>query len=155
MADVARHAGVSLKTVSRVVNQEPHVSAAVQRRVLDAINTLGFRRNEAASRLARGASMLTIGLIMENIGNEYYSRLAKAVETAAARREQPEERQGQHGADDDHRLEADAAGVQHLCEQSLDGEEHRGAGREQHAKVPAAAGRGLRRPGHGGSGAHA
>lgn len=87
MADVARHAGVSLKTVSRVVNQEPHVSAAVQRRVLEAINTLGFRRNEAASRLARGASMLTIGLIMENIGNEYYSRLAKAVESAAAEHE--------------------------------------------------------------------
>ncbi len=87
MADVARHAGVSLKTVSRVVNQEPHVSAAVQRRVLDAITALGFRRNEAASRLARGASMLTIGLIMENISNEYYSRLAKAVESAAAEHE--------------------------------------------------------------------
>ncbi|WP_250573296.1 LacI family DNA-binding transcriptional regulator [Nonomuraea sediminis] len=84
MADVARHAGVSLKTVSRVVNQEPHVSSDVQRRVLDAISALGFRRNEAAARLARGATMLTIGLIMENISNEFYARLAKAVEAAAA-----------------------------------------------------------------------
>jgi LacI family transcriptional regulator len=87
MVDVARHAGVSLKTVSRVVNQEPHVSAALRRRVQASISALGFRRNEAASRLARGASMLTLGLIMENIGNEFYSRLAKAVEAASAEHE--------------------------------------------------------------------
>ncbi|MEU0567999.1 LacI family DNA-binding transcriptional regulator [Nonomuraea sp. NPDC005983] len=87
MADVARHAGVSLKTVSRVVNQEPHVSAALQRRVQESIGALGFRRNEAASRLARGASMLTLGLVMENISNEFYSRLAKSVEAAAAEHE--------------------------------------------------------------------
>ncbi|MFI6322689.1 LacI family DNA-binding transcriptional regulator [Nonomuraea sp. NPDC050556] len=84
MIDVAKHAGVSLKTVSRVVNQEPHVSAEVAAKVQAAIGTLGYRRNEAAARLARGASMLTIGLIMENISNEFYSRLAKSVETAAA-----------------------------------------------------------------------
>jgi LacI family transcriptional regulator len=84
MADVAKRAGVSLKTVSRVVNQEPHVSAAVRARVRAAISALGFRRNEAAARLARGATMLTIGLVVENISNEFYSRLAKAVEAAAA-----------------------------------------------------------------------
>lgn len=84
MVDVARHAGVSLKTVSRVVNHEPHVSAALRQRVQASISALGFRRNEAASRLARGATMLTLGLIMENISNEFYSRLAKAVEAAAA-----------------------------------------------------------------------
>ncbi|MBN6052054.1 LacI family DNA-binding transcriptional regulator, partial [Nonomuraea sp. RK-328] len=84
MEDVARQAGVSLKTVSRVVNQEPHVSPVLQRRVQEAISALGFRRNEAAARLARGATMLTIGLIMENISNEFYSRLAKSVEASAA-----------------------------------------------------------------------
>lgn len=87
MADVARHAGVSLKTVSRVVNQEPHVSASLQQRVHASISALGFRRNEAAARLARGATMLTIGLIMENISNEFYSRLAAAVEAAAGEHE--------------------------------------------------------------------
>ncbi|MGW2153726.1 LacI family DNA-binding transcriptional regulator [Nonomuraea sp. NPDC001699] len=87
MADVARHAGVSLKTVSRVVNQEPHVRASLQQRVHDAISTLGFRRNEAAARLARGATMLTLGLVMENISNEFYARLAAAVEAAAAEQE--------------------------------------------------------------------
>lgn len=84
MSDVARHAGVSLKTVSRVVNSEPHVSAEIRRRVRESIEVLGFRRNEAASRLARGSGMLTIGLIMENISNEFSSHLAKAVESAAA-----------------------------------------------------------------------
>ncbi|MFF4620978.1 LacI family DNA-binding transcriptional regulator [Nonomuraea jabiensis] len=87
MADVARHAGVSLKTVSRVVNQEPHVRASLQERVQAAISALGYRRNEAAARLARGATMLTLGLVMENISNEFYSRLAAAVESAAARYE--------------------------------------------------------------------
>jgi LacI family transcriptional regulator len=84
MADVARHAGVSLKTVSRVVNQEPHVSPSLQLRVQASIGALGFRRNEAAARLARGATMLTLGLVMENISNEFYARLAAAVESAAA-----------------------------------------------------------------------
>ncbi|MFF5209641.1 LacI family DNA-binding transcriptional regulator [Streptosporangium sp. NPDC000396] len=84
MADVARHAGVSLKTVSRVVNQEPHVRQDLVRRVQESITALGFRRNEAASRLARGESVLTLGLVIENISNEFYSRLAKAVESAAS-----------------------------------------------------------------------
>ncbi|KAB8185746.1 LacI family DNA-binding transcriptional regulator [Nonomuraea phyllanthi] len=84
MADVAKYAGVSLKTVSRVVNQEPHVRAPLQERVQAAISALGYRRNEAAARLARGAAMLTLGLVMENISNEFYSRLAAAVESAAA-----------------------------------------------------------------------
>ncbi|GAA3655617.1 LacI family DNA-binding transcriptional regulator [Nonomuraea antimicrobica] len=87
MADVARQAGVSLKTVSRVVNQEPHVRASLQQRVQEAISTLGYRRNEAAARLARGATMLTLGLVMENISNEFSSRLAAAVEAAAAQHE--------------------------------------------------------------------
>ncbi|NBE98058.1 LacI family transcriptional regulator [Nonomuraea sp. KC401] len=87
MADVARHAGVSLKTVSRVVNQEPHVRASLRQRVQTSISTLGYRRNEAAARLARGATMLTLGLVMENISNEFYSRLAAAVEAASAEHE--------------------------------------------------------------------
>ncbi|SEG25493.1 LacI family transcriptional regulator [Nonomuraea solani] len=87
MADVARQAGVSLKTVSRVVNQEPHVRATLQQRVHAAISALGYRRNEAAARLARGATMLTLGLVMENISNEFYSRLAAAVEAASAEHE--------------------------------------------------------------------
>ena len=46
MKDVATRAGVALKTVSRVVNDEPGVTPETANRVRNAINDLGFRRNE-------------------------------------------------------------------------------------------------------------
>ncbi len=52
--DVARLAGVSQKTVSRVMNDEPYVSADVRRRVLAAAEELGYRSNNAARALASG-----------------------------------------------------------------------------------------------------
>lgn len=52
--DVARHAGVSQKTVSRVMNGEPYVSAEVRDRVLAAARELGYRRNTAARALNLG-----------------------------------------------------------------------------------------------------
>src|SRR5207253_7507021 len=48
MSDVAAEAGVSLKTVSRVVNSEPGVSGSTALRVQEAIQRLGFRRNDSA-----------------------------------------------------------------------------------------------------------
>lgn len=51
--DVARIAGVSTATVSRVVNQNPHVSEPVRTAVLHAITTLGYQRNEAAVSIRR------------------------------------------------------------------------------------------------------
>lgn len=65
MYDVARHAGVSQKTVSRVVNGEAHVSASINERVLASIAELGFRPNAAARALAshrsRRIGMVTMG----------------------------------------------------------------------------------------------
>jgi DNA-binding LacI/PurR family transcriptional regulator len=52
MVDVAREAGVSQKTVSRVINDAPHVRPEVRRRVLEAIDQLGYRPNLAARALA-------------------------------------------------------------------------------------------------------
>ncbi|MER5448406.1 LacI family DNA-binding transcriptional regulator [Streptomyces sp. NPDC002766] len=60
--DVARLAGVSQKTVSRVFNEEPYVSAEVRRRVLEAAEQLGYRRNNAARALASGRTR-SIGVI--------------------------------------------------------------------------------------------
>ncbi|WP_367325563.1 LacI family DNA-binding transcriptional regulator [Streptomyces sp. HUAS ZL42] len=60
--DVARLAGVSQKTVSRVFNDEPYVSADVRRRVLDAAEQLGYRRNNAARALASGRTR-SIGVV--------------------------------------------------------------------------------------------
>ena len=54
MRDVAQVAGVSLKTVSRVVNMEASVRPEMERRVEDAIVALGFRRNVAARSLRTG-----------------------------------------------------------------------------------------------------
>ena len=50
MVDVARHAGVSLKTVSRVVNREPSVAPDLVDRVLASVSELGFRRNDGQRR---------------------------------------------------------------------------------------------------------
>ena len=60
--DVARLAGVSQKTVSRVFNDEPYVSADVRRRVLEAAEELGYRRNNAARALASGRTR-SIGVV--------------------------------------------------------------------------------------------
>jgi DNA-binding LacI/PurR family transcriptional regulator len=62
MVDVARLAGVSQKTVSRVVNGAPHVRPAVRERVNRAIEELGYRPNVAAQALARERSH-TIGVL--------------------------------------------------------------------------------------------
>src|SRR2546426_9737635 len=60
--DVARLAGVSQKTVSRVFNDEPYVSADVRRRVLGAAEQLGYRLNNAARALASGRTR-SIGVV--------------------------------------------------------------------------------------------
>ncbi len=76
-------AGVSFKTVSRVVNGEPGVRPATAARVSDAVRELGFRRNEIASSLKRGGSRQTIGLVIEDVANPFFSTIARAVEDVA------------------------------------------------------------------------
>ncbi|HEX5406185.1 MAG TPA: LacI family DNA-binding transcriptional regulator [Pseudonocardiaceae bacterium] len=83
MNDVARLAGVSLKTVSRVVNGEPGVHPGTAQRVLAAIDQLGFRRNLGARDLRRGSSTSTIGVLLEDVANPFYSMLTRAVEEVA------------------------------------------------------------------------
>jgi len=84
MKDVAAHAGVALKTVSRVVNGEPGVAAEMADRVRRSIAELGFRRNDSA-RLLRTGQTSTIGLIMEDIGDPFYSAISRAAEEVAHR----------------------------------------------------------------------
>jgi DNA-binding LacI/PurR family transcriptional regulator len=80
--DVARLAGVSQKTVSRVFNDEPYVSAEVRRRVLDAAEQLGYRLNNAARMLASGRTR-TIGVV--TLGTVLYgpASLLMGIERAA------------------------------------------------------------------------
>lgn len=82
MVDVAARAGVSVKTVSRVVNDEPGVREDTQRKVNAAIKALGFQRNDGARQLRRGRTS-TIGLILEDLANPFYSQLTAAVEAEA------------------------------------------------------------------------
>ncbi len=86
MKDVARAAGVSLKTVSRVVNGEPGVGSGTSERVTDAIGLLGFRRNDLARSLRRAHISSTLGLIIEDVANPFYSAIARAVEEVARAR---------------------------------------------------------------------
>jgi LacI family transcriptional regulator len=86
MRDVASRAGVSLKTVSRVINGEPGVAVATAARVGDAIDELGFQRNDLARSLRQGISSSTLGLVIEDVANPFYSAIAQAVEAAARER---------------------------------------------------------------------
>src|SRR4051812_40347108 len=82
MKDVAARAGVGLKTVSRVVNAEPGVTPETERRVQDAIEALGFRRNDSA-RVLRKGSTASIGLVLEDLADPFYGPLSRAVEEVA------------------------------------------------------------------------
>lgn len=84
MRDVAARAGVSLKTVSRVVNAEPGVSPALVERVQRAVAELDFRPNVGASSLRRAdGKTATVGLLVEDVANPYSSALQRAVEDVA------------------------------------------------------------------------
>jgi LacI family transcriptional regulator len=87
MHDVAALAGVSLKTVSRVINQEPNVSADLVGRVERAAALLDYRHNLTASNLRRtGGKTRTIGLLLEDVANPFSSTIHRAVEDASFRR---------------------------------------------------------------------
>jgi LacI family transcriptional regulator len=79
MKDVAIAARVSLKTVSRVVNGEPGVTPDTELRVHEAIETLRFRRNNSARMLRTGRAG-AVGLVVEDIGDPFYSTLSRGME---------------------------------------------------------------------------
>jgi DNA-binding LacI/PurR family transcriptional regulator len=84
MRDVADAAGVSLMTVSRVVNGEPGVLPETVARVERAIRQLGYQRNDMARQLrSKGQLTKTIGLLVDDLANPFFAVLARAVEDAA------------------------------------------------------------------------
>lgn len=80
--DVAAEAGVSVATVSRVLNSHPSVSPAARARVLAAVESLGYRPN-AVARSLRTAQTRTLGLVISDVLNPYFTALARSVEEAA------------------------------------------------------------------------
>jgi LacI family transcriptional regulator len=84
LSDVARLAGVSEKTVSRVVSGEGSVSAATRTRVLEAAQRLRFRPNHLARDLRRGSAPSTVAFVMGELINPFYAAVAAGIEKALA-----------------------------------------------------------------------
>jgi LacI family transcriptional regulator len=86
MKDVASLAGVSLATVSRVINGNDDVRPDLARRVRDAVEILGYRRDLTASTLRRTDRLSsTVGLIIEDVANPFFSAVHRGVEDIARR----------------------------------------------------------------------
>ncbi len=85
MRDVATRAGVSIKTVSRVVNREAHVRPETVRRVLNAIGELGWVTNEAARSLRTGRTN-RVGIAVSGLRRPYLAMLVEALVHEADRR---------------------------------------------------------------------
>jgi LacI family transcriptional regulator len=87
MKQVAALAGVSLSTVSRVVNDDPAVRADLVTQVRQAVDVLGYRHNTAASALRRADGLsASIGLIVEDVANPFFSAVQRGIEEVARER---------------------------------------------------------------------
>jgi LacI family transcriptional regulator len=88
MREVGALAGVSVKTVSRVVNREGGVSPDVVSRVERAVRQLGYRHNLAASNLRRGnVRTAMVGALLQDVSNSFSASLLRSLEDAAQRRD--------------------------------------------------------------------
>lgn len=91
LEDIAKQAGVSRSTVSRVVNNYPHISEAVRTRVLTVINETGYQPNAAARSLASHRSQ-TLGLVLPQtvsafFTDPYFPLLLKGISEACNQRD--------------------------------------------------------------------
>src|SRR5256886_16950828 len=82
--DVARHAGVSVGTVSNVLSRPDCVAADLRARVPAAIDELGYVRSESARQLRAGRSRI-VGLLVLDMGNPFFVDVARGAERAARR----------------------------------------------------------------------
>ena len=80
--DVAREAGVSMATVSRVVNGNQNVKETTRRKVLDVIERLDYRPNAVARGLA-SKKTTTVGVVIPDIANSYFASLARGIDDIA------------------------------------------------------------------------
>ncbi|MEG0294041.1 catabolite control protein A [Enterococcus sp.] len=80
--DVAREANVSMATVSRVVNGNPNVKPATRKKVLEVIDRLDYRPNAVARGLA-SKKTTTVGVIIPDVSNMFFSSLARGIDDVA------------------------------------------------------------------------
>ncbi|WP_185020171.1 MULTISPECIES: LacI family DNA-binding transcriptional regulator [unclassified Rathayibacter] len=86
MADVARLAGVSLKTASRALNNSPSVKSSTRSRVLQASSALRFRPNAMARELRQGRPTTAVAFVIGDLTNPFYAQVATGVSAAANER---------------------------------------------------------------------
>ncbi|WP_117209551.1 LacI family DNA-binding transcriptional regulator [Allorhizocola rhizosphaerae] len=79
--EVARRAGVSIGTVSNVLNRPDLVAPATRQRVLDAITTLGYVRNDSARQLRAGQSR-TVAVVVLDVANPFFTDVVRGAEAA-------------------------------------------------------------------------
>jgi LacI family transcriptional regulator, fructose operon transcriptional repressor len=82
--DVAAEAGVSTATVSRVLSNKPYITEGVRDRVMAAVKKLGYRPNQVARSL-RSQQSTTIGLIVSDVCNPFFTDVSRSVEDCAYR----------------------------------------------------------------------
>lgn len=84
--DVARRAGVSHQTVSRVINNKAEISPSTRARVLEAIRELNYRPSRTAQGLAKQRTQV-VGFVVPNIANPYFAEVASGVQSLARQHE--------------------------------------------------------------------
>ncbi|OYD09003.1 catabolite control protein A [Paludifilum halophilum] len=80
--DVAREAGVSMATVSRVVNGNPNVKPVTRKKVLETIRNMGYRPNAVARGLA-SKKTTTVGVVIPDISSAFFAELTRGIEDIA------------------------------------------------------------------------
>lgn len=123
MADVARESGVSLMTVSRVINGKVDVSEDTRQRVLEVIDRLDYRPSGIARSLATRRTG-TLGLVVPDISNPFFADVARGVATEAYREDydvflSSSEEDGQRELDLLHSLEEKRVDGLILCSSRL------------------------------------
>ncbi|MBA3875024.1 MAG: LacI family DNA-binding transcriptional regulator [Anaerolineae bacterium] len=82
MRDVAENVGVSIQTISAVINNKPEITLQTRQRVMDAIHQLGYRPDRTARSLRTGQSH-TLALIVSDIANPSFATIASTAEDCA------------------------------------------------------------------------
>ena len=82
ISDVARLSGMSVSTVSRVINNKPHVSEEKRQKILEAMDALGYSPLQAARQL-RGSGSGNIAVGVPTITNNFFAQLVDSSEDAA------------------------------------------------------------------------
>ncbi len=84
--DVAEYAGVSIATVSRVINKSDNVREGMRKKVLEAISILGYQPSRTAQRL-RARKSKVIGIIISDIQNPFFTTIVRGIEDVAQKQD--------------------------------------------------------------------